>query len=353
MYCTKYIYKIKKCVGAAALYCCASLATGQDIHFTQFFSHPLSVNPAQTGLFEGNYRLGLNAKMQWAWALQPGAFNYHTETPYADFSFGERKIKVGWFGAGFHFVNDDAGDGRLRYRRWGMGIAYHQAFDKHHRYILSAGVSYQYIIRSVDFSKFYFNNQWVDDEGFNLTINSQEPLKTENFSMGDLQAGLHLSAHILNLVRLDAGFAMLHINRPRHTFLGTDERLGYRYQVKGGVSYFINERMSITADAYYTTQKRAREITFGMMYSYGFFDGREIKHRIHTGFYHRFKDMVAPVIGYSFLNTRLLLNYDINISQLLPASRADGGLEISFVHTGAWGKDRYRGKKMYCPSFKR
>jgi hypothetical protein len=30
----------------------------QDIHFTQFFTNPLALNPAQTGYFNGNYRVG-------------------------------------------------------------------------------------------------------------------------------------------------------------------------------------------------------------------------------------------------------------------------------------------------------
>lgn len=325
----------------------------QDIHFTQFFTNPLSINAAQTGLYDGNYRIGLNAKMQWGWALKQGTFNYHTETPYVDFSFGENRLKVGWFGVGFNFLNDDAGDGRLRYRRFGGSFAYHQAFDKKHRYILSAGAGLQYIIRSIDFSKFYFNNQWVDDEGFNLSISNSEPVQNENFSMVDVNAGIHFSAYVINALKFDVGFAMIHLNRPKHTFLGTNERLGFRYQTNFGTSYFINERMNVNAHVYYTMQKRASEITFGVMYSYCFFEKRELNHQLHVGLYHRFKDMIAPMIGYSYKNTRILFNYDINLSKLLPASRADGGAEISFVHIGSWGKNRYKGEKMYCPSFKR
>lgn len=328
-------------------------AFAQDIHFTQFFTNPLSINAAQTGLYDGNYRIGLNAKMQWAWALRQGAFNYHTETPYVDFSFGEDKLKVGWFGVGMNFVNDVAGDGKLTYRRGGATFAYHQTFDKKHRYILSAGAGLNYIIRTVDFSKFYFNNQWIDDEGFSISIPNGEPLQTQNFSMVDVHAGLQFTAHVINELKLEAGFAMLHLNRPRHSFLGSTERLGLRYQANMGATYFINERMSVSAQAYYTNQKKASEAVVGAQFSYGFYANRSLDHRIYAGLYHRVKDMVAPLLGYSYRNTRILINYDINISKLILASRSDGGLEISFVHVGAWGKNRYRGEKTYCPSFKR
>src|ERR1700677_1438296 len=96
------------------VYC---LSPAQDIHFTQFFSNPLILNPAQTGNFNGNYRVGFNFKGQWPWAITGTAYNYHTEAPYVDFSFGENKLKSGWMGIGINFLNDEAGDGELIYRR--------------------------------------------------------------------------------------------------------------------------------------------------------------------------------------------------------------------------------------------
>src|ERR1700727_796404 len=90
----------------------------QDIHFTQFFTNPLVLNPAQTGNFQGNYRIGFDFKGQWPFAINSTAYTYHTEAPYADISFGEKKLKSGWMGVGFNFVNDEAGDGVLTYRKF-------------------------------------------------------------------------------------------------------------------------------------------------------------------------------------------------------------------------------------------
>ena len=106
----------------------------QDIHFTQFFTNPLILNPAETGNFNGNYRIGFNFRGEWPWAIgSVSPYNYHTETPYVDFSFGENKITSGWMGIGVDFLNDEAGDGELAYRRFSLSYAYHQAFDKDHR----------------------------------------------------------------------------------------------------------------------------------------------------------------------------------------------------------------------------
>jgi type IX secretion system PorP/SprF family membrane protein len=329
------------------------LATAQDVHYTQFFTNPLILNPAQTGYYDGNYRVGFNFKAQWPWAINSTTYNYHTESPYVDLSFGEKKLKMGWFGAGFSFLNDQAGDGRLTYRRFSLSVAYHQALDKDHRYILSAGFGVNYIVRSVDFSKFYFNNQWVDDEGFNLSLNANEPWERQTFDMTDLNAGINFGAQVSDMVKLDFGFSMLHLNRPKHTFYNNNERLGFRYQANGGTQLKLTDRITLDVNAYYTYQKKASEILFGSLFGYGFYGGRSrsrVEQAVYIGAYYRVKDALTPVVGYRIKTFRLLLSYDVTLSKLAGAARANGGPELSVVYVGKWGR-QYNGKKVFCPRF--
>ena len=323
----------------------------QDIHFTQFFTNPLIINPAHTGYFNGNYRFGFNFKAQWPWAIQGTVYTYHTESPYLDFSFGEKKLKYGWFGLGFHFLNDAAGDGRLTYQRVGGSFAYHQAFDKHHKYVLSAGAGVSFVVRSVNFSKFYFNNQWVEDMGFNTAVNSNEPVQRESFQMLDVNAGLHFGGQVHEQVKLDLGISMMHLNRPRHSFFNNNEQLGFRYQAEAGVKYQIDQQLSIVFNGYYGYQKAASELVLGSLFSYAILDkiSENPAHTFYVGAYYRLKDALAPVVGYQYKQWRLLLSYDITLSKLLTASRSNGGPEISLVHTGSW--QRQFNKKLYCPRF--
>jgi type IX secretion system PorP/SprF family membrane protein len=325
----------------------------QDIHFTQFFSNPLILNPAHTGYYDGNYRIGFNFKAQWPWAISNKVYNYHTESPYADISFGERKLKVGWMGIGFHFLNDQAGDGGLTYRRFGLSYAYHQAFDKEHKNVLSAGVIVSYITRSVDFSKFYFNNQWVEDEGFDPSVNSTEPVQRNSFAMVDVGAGLNYGGQIHEQVKLELGASMLHINRPKHSFFNNDERLGFRYQASAGAKYDINGAWSLSLNGYYGYEKKASEILVGSLagYSLGQTGNIDRDHTIYLGVYYRIKDALSPVAGYRYKGLRVLLNYDIVLSKLLQPGRANGGPEVSVVYVGKWGGERYNGEKIYCPRF--
>jgi type IX secretion system PorP/SprF family membrane protein len=330
----------------------SNFVQSQDINFTQFFTNPLILNPAQTGYFDGNYRVGFNFKGQWPFAITGSRYTFQTEAPYIDFSFGEQKIKSGWMGIGINFLNDEAGDGILTYRRLSLSYAYHQAFDREHRYTLSAGVEASYVIRSVDFSKFYFNDQWVQDQGFDLSINPNEPVLRENFGYLDLGAGLYVGAQVLNKLKLEAGFSMLHINQPNDGFYADNEHLGFRYQPTLGAHYDPNERIGVDINAYYGYEKTATEFDFGAMMSYGFSTHKNAvpDNKVYIGLYCRIQDAIAPLIGYQFKKARLLLSYDVTVSKLMPAANANGGPEISFVYVGDWNKNG-NGKKLYCPKF--
>ena len=60
------------------------------------------------------------------------------------------------------------------------------------------------------------------------SISSNEPLQRESFSMADLSAGIKFEGRVHDLVKLEAGFSMFHINRPKHTFFNNSERFKIR-----------------------------------------------------------------------------------------------------------------------------
>ncbi len=59
-------------------------AHSQDLHFSQFMNSPLLTNPANTGFIpDGDYRLGVNYRNQWASIT---AFPYKTMSAFGDVS---------------------------------------------------------------------------------------------------------------------------------------------------------------------------------------------------------------------------------------------------------------------------
>lgn len=62
----------------------ASYVHAQDIHFSQYYSAPLTINPALTGGFAGDYRAGVNYRSQWVSVTVP----YRTFDIYGDLNLG-------------------------------------------------------------------------------------------------------------------------------------------------------------------------------------------------------------------------------------------------------------------------
>lgn len=325
----------------------------QDVHLTQFFTNPLLLSPASTGNFKGNIRGGANYKYQWAWATDQQTFNYHSQLAYADISFLQDKVKRGWMGIGLNFLNDEAGDGLLRYMRFGGSLAWHQILDKENRYVLSLGFQANYITKTADFEQYFYNNQWVEDEGFNRTLENYENQSQTRINGFDMGWGLGFDARPINSVRLYTSFSMLHINRPEDQFYNySGNTLGYRYIAMAGGDFDFSKSTVLKSDIYFTYQKKAWELVTGFMA--GFKVGKdyrdENKSVLWIGSYFRTIDSWAPILGYSFRQFRLLINYDVLYSRLSRPGKMNGGLEISVVAVAAW-KQKKNEQKTACPTF--
>lgn len=324
----------------------------QDIHYTQFYTDALRLNPAMTGNFAGDYRLGLNAKNQWQTVPAP----YRTASVYADFvplKYLNRHGGQQWVGTGVNLLYDYAGDGRLSMLEVRGNIAAHTTLSPH--LYLSLGLSAALRQRSIDYSKLYFSNQW-DEIGFDQGL-AGENLPRQRFAYMDLAGGLNISYQIPDICNVYSGLSVLHINQPIETFLGNNEnRLGTRLAFNLGGNIRLN-KFNIEPAIYFSSQKKASEWVLGANFVFGGSSenadrGRSkptANTRFYTGIWYRYNDAIAPLIGVDLKKYRLLVSYDINISTLKPASQSRGGLELSLVHVGAF--NRKTKTAVYCPRF--
>ena len=77
--------------------------SGQDIHFSQFNNTPLIINPALTGVFNGNHRVFLNYKDHWGSMGAP----YKTYAISYDMVLFKEKWEKSYLGGGFYVFNDN------------------------------------------------------------------------------------------------------------------------------------------------------------------------------------------------------------------------------------------------------
>lgn len=306
----------------------------QDLHFSQYYAAPLYYNPAQTGLFDGDYRVGGNYKNQWPWARSGKPTNYRTFAAYADMGLLQGKLfNKDKIGLGFIAANDRAGDGNYTTTRLGISAAYHKIFGNQNQFAISIGINGIYTQKRVDFDQLYFDNQWSGNF-FDRNIASGEGLSgVNNFSYFDLSAGVNISYSPNKKMNFNLGTGLFHINKPKESFYDLSNRLGIRPNIILSGYIILNNHWHLEPSIMFGYQKRANEFLASTLVGYAIIQsGVAPLHTILFGASGRAVDAFMPVVGYQYKTLRVLLNYDINLYSLTNASRANGGLELSIVY---------------------
>ncbi|MBL4577608.1 MAG: type IX secretion system membrane protein PorP/SprF, partial [Flavobacteriales bacterium] len=97
----------------------------QDIHFSQFYFSPMTMNPGNTGFFNGKHRIASNYKSQWK--LASGGAPYVTYSGSYDVHVLDKMMKAAdMTGFGVMVFSDKAGTGNLQTSGAAASMAYHR-----------------------------------------------------------------------------------------------------------------------------------------------------------------------------------------------------------------------------------
>ena len=318
------------------------------MHYSQFYADPLRLNPANTGNFNGDYRLGGNLRGQWQSVPVP----YQTISAYADMGWlkNKRTDRPVWFGTGLRLLADRAGTGWLSTYEGQVLAAGHVSL--HPQLYASLGGAATFGSKQINFDRLLFSSQWNDIE-FNPNSASQENFNSDHFGYLDIAVGGQVTYHQLNRMTLSVGASGLHLNQPRITFYDNGEnRMGARYT--GYVTAaFEQPKLSIEPGIYYTTEKKASEWLVGSNVAFLLAQTGSAynpqKTRAYTGLWYRWKDALIGTLGLEFSQYRVLASYDFNLSTLRTATHGRGGFELSLVHVGSFKK--LNNSSIYCPRF--
>jgi type IX secretion system PorP/SprF family membrane protein len=112
------------------LVCCSvftlTCVKAQDPHFSQFFSSPLTLNPALTGKFDGNFRIAGNYRDQWP-AISK---TFVTSTFSIDAPILTSRIQeIDALAIGVMGMNDRTANGILKSNFISASVAYHKGLD--------------------------------------------------------------------------------------------------------------------------------------------------------------------------------------------------------------------------------
>lgn len=317
---------------------------GQDIHLSQFYTTPATINPAMTGAFNGTYRLQANAKEQWAsLARSP----YQTFGGSADLAI---PLKYDLIGVGLSVLQDVAGVGGLQRFKASVNLAYHIALGLDQINDLSFGFQYSFVQRSVNSEYFVMPDQYNGDFYFDRFLPSGEAqLEFAPIGYQDMAAGVHWFYTPEDLPAIYAGFSAFHINRPLESFFGTvnAEPLKIRYNLHGATRIFLDDKYSIMPKMNISRTGSNMQMIIGVEGEYYYINTSVEKVSVFGAGFYRIGDAVAIIGGLDIAKIRLGLSYDINVSALSVATGGKGGFEFSITYKGTL--TRFQGYK--CPKF--
>jgi type IX secretion system PorP/SprF family membrane protein len=304
------------------------LLHAQDIHFSQFYSSPLTLNAANTGNYEGDYRIMNTYRSQWA-KIDPG---YLTNALGFDkqFFIGNNKLS-----AGFLFVYDRSGVNYLKSNQLNLSVAYHKEIGNHH---LHAGLKGAWVFRAIDRSKISYPDQFNNSTGlFDPSLTTAERLLDDKHSYTDFGAGIGWNATFGKHMP-EIGFSLFHLNKPNDGFYNIKSKMAMRKCLTVGDQWEVSDNIKLKPRFMFMEQVKANDFIFGATVArkLNYTDSKFTE--LNFGLYVRSSfssqsDAIVPVLGVKYSLFDIGISYDINISNLEVATDKRGGFEISIIYT--------------------
>ncbi len=318
-------------------------ALAQDPHFSQFFSSPLTLNPAFTGKFFGSYRIAGNYRNQW-----PSINNaFTTATASADFHLMPNRIPDNdMFGVGFMGYSDNSANGAVKFNYASFSTAYHKGLDEDGNNTLGAGFQVTYANMLINTSNLTFEDQLTSSgfTGVTSEVFNNATLKT---SYLDVNAGFLYSGSTDDRNNFYFGVSMYHINRPKQSFTGADYVLNPRTTIHGGGYFALGTNTTLHLSGMQMFYGGASETLLGGALQLIASPDLPKPTSLYFGSWVRLKDAIIPYVGLEFDDFRFGLTYDYNSSSLKTASQNRGGIELSLIYIFRPSTDH----PVNCPKF--
>ncbi|MGN8057953.1 PorP/SprF family type IX secretion system membrane protein [Pedobacter sp. 22163] len=330
----KILSALKIYVAVLGLLLCTAKSFAQtDPHFSQYYANPLYLNPALTGVIDGDYRATVNFKQQWS------ALNSSFLTGGASFDMAPKKN----FAFGATILNQRAGELDFNYLSALVSGSYRLRFGAEGLQMVSFGLQAGIINRSFDFSQARFGNQFNPISGYDGGMMSGETLSSQSSLVPDVNAGImYFDGNPNKNVNVFLGASAAHLTRPMDRFSGSNSRIPVRFTAHGGARIKASELLDIVPNALFMYQGNTNEVSLG---AYAQLNVNPSANILFGGNY-RNKDAAIAFVGLQLKNMVFGLSYDINTSTFNRASNSNGGLELSI---SLIGRNGLIGPNFFCP----
>ncbi len=339
---------------------CAIVGKAQDAIYSQFYNTNVILNPAMTGVFDGQQRFALNYRDQWS--------NIHRSKSYKTLSAQfDSKINIknnDFLTYGINFTRDESGTSSYIQQSGHLNIAYIKqlglnAYSDVDHYLVG-GFNVGAGQNSVDVSNLWFGSQFDTNNG---AVDFSRPSNEELINMngnsplfGDFGFGLMYYALFSERNNLYIGAAARHINRPQISLTEFgDVRLERLITLHGGGEILLNRELSIMPNFVSYFQSPSRMFMPGFQMRYKDSDWREVA--LRAGMWTRIvrgepqvlvNDALIFSAVFEYEAWLFGVSYDITTSSLDLANSGRGAFEFSLQYVNR--DTRYR-RPITCPKF--
>lgn len=279
----------------------------QHINYSQFYSSPLNLNPAMTGLGEFG-RLGVIYRNQWP-NIGDGL---HYVSSWIDYNFLKSNFAVG-----LNFSKENQNISNLTTSNISPSMAYE--INLNYSWILKSGIQFSYSSSNFNSNNLLFYDQLGQDGIISST--------NENLFTYDRRSYLGVSVGILAYSKnIWIGGSLFNLNRPDISFLGEYFKIERLYSLHFGYNF---EDLKLSPSVHYKQHSVFKQLDVGT-----YFDLSPIS----IGLWYRgipidSNNTINSLIGslnLNMSNLNIAYSYDYNLSDI--SNFSGGSHEISLIY---------------------
>ncbi|MBI1227186.1 MAG: type IX secretion system membrane protein PorP/SprF [Bacteroidetes bacterium] len=302
----------------------AFFLAAQDIHFSQFDNSPANLNPALTGVFEGDLRFIANYRSQWSSV----PVDYRTLSGSFDSKLSNKSIgKNSSLGYGLVFNNDVAGDSQIGISKIGMSLSYIRPISD--VFFVSIGMQLAYGQRSISPTKLSFEEQWNGDV-FDPNQSNGEVFTTTSKGIGSVSTGFNLHYKMEgSRTQFDIGAGISHLNQPNTSFENEPmANLPIKFSPNFLSTIQLSPSLDLRFNGLFSKQLAYQETEVGAAVRYHFSTEKDAELNVQAGLGTRFGDSMIPSVEVQVKNWTAGFSYDRNFSPFKVATAYRGGPEF-------------------------
>lgn len=327
----------------------------QDIHWTMFDMSPLTLNPANTGAYEGTFRVGGIYRSQWNSASS--ATGFETPSFYVDapiLMIGKRS----WLAVGGMIYSDEAGTLSQQTVSAMGSAAIHFGLNKKATSVLTIGLQGGTVQKSLK----YEDGLVQDDLGGEIvdligsgTAMTLEGTEEGNVDYLDFAAGVKLTSKMSKTSDVTVGMTFRHLTTPTQAFSNATsddlDDLPLLFTFHNRFNFALNKKWNLSPALIFNRTAKSNEFGLQALVGYHLDEKQDMTLHFGPGFRATGGDAVEAILKFDYKQFRVGAAYDFNVSDLSTVTNGVGGFEIAASYIARIYKKPTVKPVIFCPKF--